>query len=170
MDSQTKPFEPIQLFAPNLWMWFWRLITLRPHEIISRRATGPYLRRWYLLPKIKRFEHLCVYLHNFVGNDEDEALHDHPRPSWSWLFKGQYREVTPAGAKVFRAAWLWQRPTTIPRTAEMLHRIELIDNKPAWTLFIMGRKVRDWGFECPNGWIGYKPFHDNIERTGKGCD
>lgn len=169
MRSVPTEYVPERYFAPTIFHWFWRLITFRPHEIISRRLTGPYLKRWYLLPKVRMFEHLCVYLHQFVGDDEDEALHDHPRPSVSWLFKGQYREVTPDGVKTYRAAWLWQRPTIIRRSAEMLHRIELVDAQPAWTLFIMGKKVRRWGFDCPHGWIDYEQFHDNIKQTGKGC-
>ena len=32
----------------------------------------------------------------------------------------------------------------IHRWAEKIHRIELIDEKPGWTLFFYGRKERDW--------------------------
>jgi hypothetical protein len=166
----VEKYAPVQVFASTLWLWFWRLLTLRPHEIISRRATGPYLLRWYVFPKIWWFRNFAVYAHKFVADDEDEALHDHPRPSWSWLFKGRYKEITPEGEKIYTAAWLWQRPTIIRRSAEMSHRIELIDKQPAWTLFIMGRWTRKWGFHCPNGWTHFQTFHDNIERTGKGCD
>ena len=148
-------------FFKGVWatiIWFVKLLTLQPHEVISRFGK-PYLIRWHLLPP---FTNRRAFIHKFVGDDEDEALHDHPWPSWSLLLRGQYREHTPQGSRVFRAgAW-------IPRSAEYQHRIALIDGKPAWTLFITGRKTRSWGFWCPQGfrpWIDFKSQPD-----GKGCE
>ncbi len=40
-----------------------------------------------------------------------------------------------------------------------------------WSLFITGRKVRTWGFWCPQGFV---PWHEFVDQTdsgniGRGC-
>lgn len=54
------------------------------------------------------------------------------------------------GALVFR------KPTT-------LHRLVLPEGKDAWSLFIMGPKKRDWGFQTPEGWV-----HADVYRAALG--
>jgi hypothetical protein len=52
---------------------------------------NPYLLRWWLIPRNPVFN---VYLHKFLRDDDDRALHDHP---WLWcsvLLRGEYIEVT----------------------------------------------------------------------------
>jgi hypothetical protein len=46
-----------------------------------------------------------------------------------------------------------------------------VPRMPAWTLFITGRRVRDWGFHCPKGWVPWQEFTDPTDsgRVGKGC-
>ena len=34
-----------------------------------------YLSRWHIIPRNRYFN---IYLHKFVGSDDDRALHDHP--------------------------------------------------------------------------------------------
>lgn len=150
--------------AGTLKEWFLCLLRGEPHEIISRRATGPYLLRWYALPRLRWLRWCCVYVHKFVADDEVEALHDHPRASISFLFSGQYREITPTGVRIYRAPWI------IKRAAAHRHRIELIDGKPAWTVFLMWRKVREWGFWCPHGFRHWTQFHANLDDDKLGCE
>lgn len=40
------------------------------------------------------------------------------------------------------------------------------------TLFITGRRFRDWGFHCPKGFVREDEFRDGRDKgkTGKGCD
>lgn len=144
----------------------------KPDLIIGDR----YLLRWYVLPRNKW---LNVYLHNILQDDEDRALHDHPWNSVSFMLKGSLREVyfnrqtlaahpmqnvnpylsrnlRPSFKPVFRSAWY-------------AHRLEVI--KPTWTLFITGRRVRDWGFHCPDRWVLWQEFVDPSDtgKVGRGC-
>ena len=110
---------------------------------------NPYLRRWFLIPWNRRFN---VYLHKFLRSDDDRALHDHPFDNVSILLRGSYLEHTPEGT--FRRS----APAFVRRTAEQSHRIELIDGKHVWTLFVTGRKVREWGFHCEKSWRHWREF------------
>jgi hypothetical protein len=49
----------------------------KPDEEISRDGKV-YLKRWFI---IRDYGKQNLYLHQFVGNDDDKALHTHP---WSW--------------------------------------------------------------------------------------
>lgn len=52
---------------------------------------NPYLLRWHLIPRNAVFN---IYLHKFLRDDDDRALHDHPWPWCSILLRGEYAEVT----------------------------------------------------------------------------
>ena len=156
----------------GLWWWFKRLLSGKPHVEIGGYAEGDtvpdvYLRRWYLIPRNRR---LNIYLHQFLRDDDDRALHDHPWNSLSFLIRGQYREVVDVYmGKV--TANTYSAPAIITRTAEHRHRLELLDGKPAWTIFITGPKRRTWGFWCPKGFV---PWHEftagpDGQHIGKGC-
>lgn len=144
----------------------------KPDLIIGDR----YLLRWYVLPRNKWFN---VYLHNILQDDEDRALHDHPWNSISFMLKGSLREVyfnrrmIPAHLMQNVNLYLSRnlRPSFKPvfRSARYAHRLEVI--KPTWTLFITGRKVRDWGFHCPNDWVPWQEFVDPSDtgKVGRGC-
>ena len=141
----------------NLKQWFTGLVTGTPHLEIKRCDNQPYLLRWYLLPENRFFR---VYLHKFVGDDEREAMHDHPRASFSILFRGRYREITPVSLddKQNEQVRIYRAISFIYRRAEHIHRVELIDGKPAWTVFMMGRKRREWGFWFPDGFKHWTKF------------
>lgn len=180
---------------------------IKPHFTI-REGDRVYLYRWHLIPRNKYFN---IYLHKFVGDDPDRALHDHPWRSWSWLFKGSYQEIKRVAyqnsftgkTEVVESWQTFGRWSWIRREAEYAHRIVLFKDiitvndiaadvevpvkhlqlgagedklfeipRPAWTIFITGRRVRDWGFWCPQGWRFWKEFVDpkNHGKIGKGCD
>jgi hypothetical protein len=95
----------------------------RPGDPVRR----PFLLRWYILPK-NPFG--CnMYLHQFIRDDEDRALHDHPWFNMSLLLSGQYiehtiraggihwRQLFKAGAVKFRSPW-------------SAHRVELTSGVP----------------------------------------
>lgn len=127
----------------------------------------PYLHRWWLV----RRNRICnVYLHCFMRDDDDRALHDHPYPSVSILLLGDYFEHTaPDGVAV----------RTLYRTGSVIwrlrgskgHRIEL-SRSVCWTLFITGPRYREWGFHCPKGWVRWQDFTKPAAKgeIGKGCD
>jgi hypothetical protein len=120
-----------------------------------------YLSRWWVLPRNRYFN---VYLHKFTGNDEDRALHDHPWWSLSILLKGELKEHS------FNGVRLIARFLPLIRSAKFAHRLELIKG-PAWTLFVTGPVVRDWGFHCQKGWVFWKDFVDQNDKgkVGVGC-
>jgi hypothetical protein len=138
---------------------------IRSPDFVVENPTGPYLRRWWIIPRNKWFN---VYLHHFLQSDDDRALHDHP---WTFnisiLLKGHYLEHR-LGGKVRRR----RRFIPIIRIGKAPHRVELIENKPVWTVFITGRVVREWGFYCPSGWKHWKKFVSTFEGgngKGPGC-
>lgn len=176
-----------------------RLISIaakRPPDFVIGGRDRPYLRRWFLIPRNAFFN---VYLHKFMRDDDDRALHDHP---WlfnaSWLLKGSYIEHTiKAGgisartrldAGSFKFRW-----GAAPHRVELLsnifyHTLEIpcyltggvIERRcqvhypiHAWTLFITGPRIREWGFHCTErGWVHWKAFTaaDDPGATGAGCD
>jgi len=109
-----------------------------------------YLKRWWLIPRNKWFN---IYLHRFEGSDDDRALHDHPWWSVSFKLKGSITEHLPMGRqRVIR----WMLPYV--RNPWALHRIELTSDT-CWTLFITGRRVRNWGFKTPgSSWMDHETY------------
>jgi hypothetical protein len=151
-----------------------------PDKFISKPDTpGIYLCRWHIIPHNRWFN---VYLHWFNQSDEDRALHDHPRWNMSWILEGEYYEVTP-GPGFFTSKKDAYGNVTYPvindteslkyeikksgfknrtiRQATQAHRILLLDEKPVWTLFFVGKWVREWGFFCPKGWVDNDTFEKN---------
>lgn len=168
---------------------------------------NPYMLRWYItpwsgwfrdkdietLPRWKRFVRTLpnIYLHKFLRDDDDRALHDHPWSSLSIILTGGYWEHIAGTGKLFRMPG-----DIVYRRATHAHRVELFKNpdkvihvsinsdntlssgleiggpKPAWTLFITGFKVRDWGFHCPKGWRRWQDFvsKDDPGLPGRGCE
>jgi len=158
--------------------WFLTLLSGNPHFVIGN-ANSPYLLRWYLIP---RNPWLNVYLHKFLRDDDDRALHDHPWWFVSFLIWGRYDEiVSDDGTQaIYRNA-----PSVAFRKAEHRHRVVLprvidIDEtgkpvesrKPAWTIIVTGSKTREWGFWCPNGFVPWNIFCDREDTgsVGRGCE
>lgn len=168
-----------------------------PDEVIGpgyrwRKSTGggkppkglrkPFLLRWFVIPK-NRF--MNIYLHNFIRDDEDRALHDHPWWNVSLLLIGRYIEVTP-GYRTLAYLHPDFRDKSPPDTrteyragdlkfrgATYAHRIELVRTRKSghkrtealrqrgqlcWSLFITGPVVRKWGFHCSGGWRSAAEF------------
>lgn len=186
----------------------------KPDFVVGAESEGgPYLQRWYMTPWRRWQSHLMAraeaeptpgvrlaawlvgllpnaYLHCFLRDDDDRALHDHPWPWLSFLLAGTYIEHTIAEGGIHQRAWRHEGSLKLsgPRRA---HRIELLPHvvnslagqwaasnsysgrRPCWTLFITGPRLRRWGFHCPEqGWIDFARFTraDNTGETGAGCD
>lgn len=121
-----------------------------PHGFTIGGDEQPYLRRWFITP---RGEGPAAYFHQFLRDDDDRALHDHPWLSLGVILDGGYIEHTPTGA-VARCVG-----DVVLRRPEDRHRVELFRDAsglpvPAWTLFLVGKRQRDWGFCCPGEGIG----------------
>lgn len=131
----------------------------------------PYLKRWFIVPRNRWFN---IYLHRFCRSDDDRALHDHPWVNCSVLLVGSYREHCQDGRIVLRKPWrpwaFWRLPV---RRATTAHRVELIDGRRVWTLFLTGPRIRSWGFLCPQGWRHWEEFCEVREggnTVGRGCE
>lgn len=137
-------------------------VTRRPPDFVIGGEDRPYMRRWHLI----KTRWLGVYLHQILRSDDDRALHDHRSDNVSVLLRGYYFEVTPEGSEL-RAAG-----DVVFRRAEALHRLELVNGAPAWTLWIKGPERRNWGFMCGKRWVPWQQFvaADDKGRVGRGCD
>jgi hypothetical protein len=152
----------------------WLRGTLAPDEIIGEHE----MLRWMLLPRNRWFN---VYLHKHQGDDPREP-HDHPVDNISIRIRGGLVEFTPADVHRSRACatidgvegpihaicngdvCVWFGPLGDPygvyrplprvrfRRAEQPHRLELLNDRPAWTLWIRFRNRRRWGYYEPSGW------------------
>lgn len=146
-----------------------RALKRKPDFIIGDN----YLRRWWLIPRNRWFN---VYLHEIIHDDDDRALHDHPWWNVSVLLRGAYREILPNNDDRILAArpksWAlhWAPRLAIRRPTDA-HRIEILDG-PVWSLFITGPRIREWGFHCPQGFVGWEKFTKagDYGQMGKGCD
>lgn len=136
-----------------------------PEEINGANRCPTYLYRWTLLKWGKR----GIYLHHFVGDDWSLDLHDHPKRFVSIGLRGQYREQTPAGFRIYRAPWL----RTFP--ADHVHRLSMINGGECWTLVIVLKSVRQWGFWHLGKFIPWReyvekgnPLADKMKACGGG--
>lgn len=137
------------------------LSRLFPLEEINGAGRCPtYLYRWTVFqPKRPRWfwRGFGIYLHKFVGDDWSRDLHDHPKRFVSVGLRGCYREesIDSRGARVtrvYRAPWI----RTFP--ASHIHRLGLIDGQPCWTLVVVLRAVREWGFWHEGTWIHWREY------------
>jgi len=150
--------------------WFSKLVTGTPHEKITRFIdhTGraeTYLIRWHLVPKNRWCN---VYLHKFIRNDSDDP-HCHPWDSISFLIRGRIRERAfdiYAFEHEAQSTREIHAPALTYRGGEFAHSLELIDGKPAWSIFITGPKWRDWGFWTRHGFIPWTGYRDYYTRHG----
>ena len=147
---------------------YWNITADRRPDQVIGGAASPYLRRWHVTP---RGDGPAVYLHHFLRSDDDRALHDHPWPSVSIILDGAYMEHLPGRQVTIRCAG-----DIIERAPEAAHRVQLLrddagEETPVWTLFLVGDRVREWGFHCPRGWVHWRDFTagPNGETVGKGC-
>jgi hypothetical protein len=106
-----------------------------------------YMTRYYLA----RTRRYSVRLHRLWTSDPGRDLHDHPWDYTSCILSGGYRETTPDGTAEYQA------PAILHRPAEWLHRLDLLDGAPVWTLVATGPVRRTWGFSTAAGW---QAWHD----------
>jgi hypothetical protein len=116
----------------------------RKRVILDRESQEPYLTRYYLFLRDRKWFPFNIFLHNFHRSDPDD-LHDHPWPFITIILRGGYWEHTPKGK-------FWRGAGTVNWAgSKSLHRVELVPDIDTWTLFIPGPAVREWGFIDGNG-------------------
>lgn len=135
-------------------------VTLGSVQLFRRILIGgePPLLVRYALVRTRSFG---VYLHKLCRSDYDRALHDHPWSFVSIVLRAGYTEEhdqTIDGAKVR----VFHPPGSILlRPAEWRHRV-IIGERPAWTLVLVGRRVRAWGFFLPSGWCWWRRHNHEL--------
>ena len=126
-------------------------------DIMDPDGEGLYLRRWYIVST----PWFGIYLHHIYRHDLDRALHDHPWNFLSLILWGGYTEERAASDGdryvVKRKRWSLAR-----RKATDLHAITEIDRSPTWTLCLVGRRQRVWGFLVPDDvgtqWVDWETY------------
>lgn len=126
-----------------------------------------YLTRWFIIPRNRFFN---IYLHRFSGSDDDRALHDHPWHSFSIRLRGELKEVYQPKGGPYWAIRTRTPPRFCFRRATFAHRLILVGKKPAWTLFITGPRIREWGFLCPKGWQHWSSMTTREGEQVGGCE
>lgn len=149
----------------------WQAIRYAGTHNYSKRIGGaadPYLFRWHW----HRGRESAVFIHLFKRSDDDRALHDHPWASCSILLKGSYFEHTRDGLFLRRPGEIVFRRATDAHRIELLRDLTTGRPQEVWTLFVVGKRVREWGFLCPQGWRHWREFTAGPggETVGKGCD
>ncbi len=115
-----------------------------PHREIVRDEGGDLYLTRYLVASLPG--DVYVYVHCFHASDADDEQHDHP---WAWagsliLAGGYLEERLGAFGYTWRRRW---RPGMVNLLkGDTFHRVELVDGRPAWTLFVTGPRVKSWGF------------------------
>lgn len=118
--------------------WFEHLASRCEFKVLHdrERLVDPYLIR-YTVFKTQWF---AVYLHRILRSDSTADYHDHPWAFAHLILEGRYIEETPS-----RPARRVRPGSFAIRGPRYAHRLELIDGE-VWTLVIVGRKRRQWGF------------------------
>lgn len=93
----------------------------------------PYIHRWLLL----NLYFFSIRFHHFLRSDDNRALHDHSGWYVTILLWGEYDDVSDEGTVKLRA------PSIAFRRATHRHTVR---TRGVWTLFILGRETRVWGF------------------------
>lgn len=157
-------------------------------HVVYEHHLADYMMRYWLFWK-KKITRWQLRLHHILRSDDDRALHDHPWWYIAIILSGGYWEVTkatnddiakyvvvmpntldaqlynPTKITPLNGKWYkrkWYGPGSILfRKATHLHRLEIPEHvqESTWTLFLTGRKSRDWGFMTEKGWMGWKEFH-----------
>jgi len=130
----------------------------RKRVIMDRYNNEPYLTRYYLFLKERKWFPFNIFLHNFHRGDLDD-LHDHPWPYITIIIKGGYWEHTPTGRH-------WRAAGSIRLAgSNSLHRVELQPDTDVWTIFIPGPKLREWGFIKNGKWVQHEQYlREKYER------
>ena len=122
-----------------------------------------YLTRWRLI----QTPWFGVYLHRFDGPDPHPTLHDHPWSFRSVVLRGGYAESTRYVPGLgYRHADMIQhrRGAWIRKRATDTHTITDLLRTPTWTLMLVGRRVRVWGYVDPDGtWTAFDEHPHNAE-------
>lgn len=146
--------------------WINRFFKLE--EINGDDLCPTYLFRWTLFAT-RWFK---IYLHHFVGDDWSRDLHDHPKRFITIGLKGSYIEETPGntGAWYHHNERIWKAPWIRSFPATHAHRLRQPPGTDCWTIAIVFRPVRKWGFWHQGMWVYWRDYVGGIGRGRKSCE
>jgi hypothetical protein len=145
-----------------------RLMLARRPDFVIGGLADPYMLRWWVIPRNRVFN---VYLHEVIRSDDDRALHDHPWVNASILLDGAYIEHRICEGGIHERL-LREAGSIVVRRARAAHRLEVLPDRRAISLFITGPRIREWGFHCvEQGWVLWKTFVSKSDygSVGRGC-
>lgn len=89
-----------------------------------------------------------LYLHRYTSPDPRATLHDHPWGFLSIVLKGGYDELRIEVADIERdQVPRWHKVRFFNRVrSTSAHSIRTLVDKPTWTLLLVGRRKRTWGY------------------------
>ena len=145
-----------------------------PEEINGGERCPTCLWRW----TIAKWRGRGIYLHHFVADDWSLDLHDHPKRFISVGLKGRYVEITPdhgnevrqTKTRTLTAPWIRSFPAT------HVHRIRMVRGwmgqiEDCWTLVIVLKPVRSWGFWHLGKFIPWREYVGSETATEmKACE
>lgn len=110
-------------------------------EIPNYDGPGNYLTRLRLI----QTPLFGVYLHRFDGPDPRDTLHEHPWPFVSIVLRGGYieRRLDPHTMEVDENRVV--RYINV-KHAHNAHAIIRLLRYPTWTLMVVGRRTKTWGY------------------------
>jgi len=134
MNSRLPDFATVALLAMAQ-----NIMRTEPNQILSDYEQD-YLHRWFLE---KERTTGSVYIHHILRSDYDEEMHDHPGDNLSIVLSGTIKEYSPQGTRILLPG------DVISRKATDRHKLEI--DSPAITMWIMGERIREWGFWSKDG-------------------
>lgn len=148
----------------------------RPYAHIKHNDGTPYMDRWWLMPKwmLTKDENgnafprswcpFLIRLHHIRTSDYDRDLHDHPADYRTILLEGGYVEQN-----IFLKTRKVVAGETVKARAQVFHRITSITQGGVWTVFIMRKKINEWGFIVPEGYkMGWRQYEKRKKLLFKG--
>jgi len=154
--------------------FLWNLTEKFPDRVrIIKVNDKPYLRRFYITPRINPDKELDdrsygIYLHYFFMGDEDRELHNHP---WDKalsliLCGGYFEEKRDNKTNVVTTHDIKPGTFNFIKSDDFHRVIKKPNSKHIWTLFIVGKRIQEWGFWSKES-REYTPFNEFFEKKNK---
>lgn len=128
--GEVRGSSPLARSFPASKRWRWQLV-------LGQRLgdpTCPYLIRWVWSTPFG-----SLRLHHWLSSDDARNFHDHPWWFVTFVLRGGYVDVSPAGEDRCAAGRVCYRPALHQHTVR-------VDAGGCWTFLITGPEHRFWGF------------------------
>lgn len=122
-------------------------------EIISKDGVL-HFRRWRILST----KYLSIYIHEIFKADEDVHMHDHPWNYKSYVLSGIFLEESFDTSQKYSKFRVLEKHHSVERTASVFHTIKNIFTDKVVTLFVTGKKYKDWGYLVDGKWIQHEEY------------